>query len=96
MTAISKTTPIILTADHAHYSSTLVHAEVDYGYRQSYLDELENDLEKEDGEQDTDNERQRRARALYRSSCGPCTLLTAQNTRPRNEAMGLGSINHSF
>ena len=30
-----------------------------------YLDELENDLEKEDGEQDTDHEKQHWARALY-------------------------------
>ena len=30
-----------------------------------YLDEFENDLEKADGKQDTDDERQHWARALY-------------------------------
>ena len=62
-----------------------------------YLDELENDLEKEDGEQDTNYERaQDKSTISYKGSyCGsrrPCTLLTAQITQPRSEAMGLGSM----
>ena len=65
-----------------------------------YLDDFENDQEKKDGEQNTDHEKQHWARALYyhtkSGSRRPCTLLTAQNTWPRSEAMGLGLMINSF